>query len=297
MSLRAYSCLTLSSLPAFGTFFSALTLSPSPALITPTVAPCVLPAQSSQPLFLTPAHTPAILSSHFPPSRSWNLIASAARLSNPNEASLSQILPNWYQTIFSELNFSPLSPHSFSLQGSLTSLSLPSLPHRHLRSTQVCHLRALVLILYFSLLTVPDLCWWPISPPHHAVSISPFLFLCCPGPFPLLIKKKKRPLIWHAPLRLQALYCWISPALTFKWSHSAPSISLPHYIPPFSLSVFSTPSALMTSLLLLTPIFLSSSIANSPYTTISFNFPSHPVWLMPLTHFFCCLLKDHLPTA
>lgn len=87
MSLRARSCLTLSSLPAFGTFFSALALSPSPALITPTVTPCVLPAQSSQPLFLTPAHTPAlktsaILSSHLPPSRSWNLIASAARLSN-----------------------------------------------------------------------------------------------------------------------------------------------------------------------------------------------------------------------
>lgn len=128
--------------------------------------------------------------------------------------------------------------------------------------------------------------------PSHLFSSSAALVL-----FFYSLKKKKRPLIWNAPLRLQVLYCWISPALTFKWSHSAPSISLPHYIPPFSLSVFSTPSTLMTSLWLLTPVFLSSSIANSPYTTISFNLPSHPAWLMPLTHFFCCLLKDCLLTA
>lgn len=69
---------------------------------------------------------------------------------------------------------------------------------------------------------------------------------------------EKRPFIRHALPRLQALYSWIFPGLTFKWSHSALSISLPHYVPPFSLSSISTPLTLMTSLLLLTLIFLQS---------------------------------------
>lgn len=89
------------------------------------------------------------------------------------------------------------------------------------------------------------------------------------------------------------LHWWIFPALTFKWSYSAPSISLPLYVPPFSLPVISTPSALMTSLLLSTLFSLPRSIANSPHSSISFALLSHqyPAQLMSLSHFFCSLLK------
>lgn len=110
-------------------------------------------------------------------------------------------------------------------------------------------------------------CWFMlmthITPSSCCVHLTYFLPLL-PWSFSFTHKKKKGLFIWYALLRLQALYCWILPVLTFKWSHSAPSISLPHYVPPFSLSVISAPSTLMTSLLLLTLIFLPSSIANSP---------------------------------
>lgn len=117
-----------------------------------------------------------------------------------------------------------------------------------------------------------------ITPSSYYVHLTYSLPLL---PWSFSFTHKKGPFIWHALLWLQALYCWIFPALTFKWSHSAPSISLPHYVPPFSLPVISTPSALTTSLLLLTLAFLPSSIANSPYTSTSFNLLSHniqPSW-------------------
>lgn len=113
-------------------------------------------AQSSCPLFLTPVHTVPLKTSAshrlfvLPSLQVLKPCASGARLSNLNEASLSQIFPSWDQTILSELIFSPLSLSSLSLQGSLISHLLPSPPCGHLTSTEVHHSSALVFILHFS---------------------------------------------------------------------------------------------------------------------------------------------------
>lgn len=60
----------------------------------------------------------------------------------------------------------------------------------------------------------------------HATSILTILFLFCPHPFLFLIKKDCL-FGMHCP---EAIYCWVFPALNYKWSHSAPPITLPHYV-------------------------------------------------------------------
>jgi len=268
--------------PCLWCLFSQLWLfrPPQPWELPPSHPVCCLP--SPRALCFSLQHTLQLwrpylapVPLYFPHSRSWNLVASAARLSNTHEASLPQIFPSSYQTMLHELIFSPLSPSSFSLQGSFISHLLPSLPSP---ADTPLHSSPLPSSGFDSPFFSSHCCWFMLmihtTPSSCCVHLNYSLPLL---PRSCSFTRKKRPFIWHALLRLQALYCWIFPALTLKWSHSAPSISLPHYVPSFSLSVISTPSTAMTSLLLLTLVFLPSSIENSPYTSISFNLLSHNI--------------------